>query len=269
MPEAPPGRTGTVVVRTPEGIVFSLRLAGPITRFLAWAIDAACIAAAGAAAGALGMFAGVVSRDAAFAAVILTSFAVSTGYGIVLEWYWRGQTLGKKLLHLRVMDEHGLRLQPSQIVVRNLLRFVDALPLFYLVGGVASVLGRHSQRLGDLAAGTIVVRTPPSSPPDLRQVAFGRFNSFRRHPHLVARLRQRLTPDEAAVALGALMRREALDPLARVALFRDLAGFFRSVVPFPPEATDGLSDEQYVRNVAEVLYRSDGGPVSGETLRGG
>ena len=76
------------------------------------------------------------------------------------EWYWRGQTVGKRVLKLRVMDEQALRLEFSQIVVRNLLRFVDFLPGLYLVGGTACVLSRRFQRLGDLAANTIVVRNP-------------------------------------------------------------------------------------------------------------
>lgn len=252
----PEWSAGTVSVRTPEGIVFSLRLAGPIARFLAWLIDAACIAVLTSASVMSVSWMRLVSADVAVAAAILLSFAISVGYGITLEWYWRGQTLGKRLLHLRVLDEHGFRLQPSQIIVRNLLRFVDALPLFYLVGGVVCLASRHVQRLGDVAAGTIVARTPSSSLPDLDQIAFGKFNSFREYPHLVGRLRQRVTPREAALALGALLRRETLDPGARVALFREMAAFFRVMVPFPAIATEGISDEQYVRDVVDVLYRS-------------
>ena len=55
-------------------------------------------------------------------------FAISVGYAIFTEWFWRGQTVGKRLLRLRVIEEQGLRLQFSQIVTRNLLRFVDMLP---------------------------------------------------------------------------------------------------------------------------------------------
>ena len=71
-------------------------------------------------------------------------FVISVAYAIVLEWRWRGQTIGKRLLGLRVMDVHGLRLQLPQIALRNLLRLVDMLPLFYLVGGLACVFSRNA-----------------------------------------------------------------------------------------------------------------------------
>ena len=64
-------------------------------------------------------------------------FVVWIGYGILFEWFWRGQTPGKRLFRLRVMDVNGLRLQFHQILMRNLLRAVDSLPACYLVGGLA------------------------------------------------------------------------------------------------------------------------------------
>ena len=72
-------------------------------------------------------------------------------------------------------------------------------------------------------------------------------------PHLVARLRQRVTPEEYGIAVRALMRRGTLDAAARVALFAELARHFREMVDFPPEAVAGISDEQHVRNVVDVL----------------
>jgi hypothetical protein len=84
----------------------------------------------------------------------------------------------------------------------------------------------------------------------------GKFNSLRQYPHLAARLRQRISPAEAAVAMQALLRRDEFDPIARVELFDDLAAQFRAKVVFPPEATDGITDEQYLRNVVDVIYRT-------------
>lgn len=249
------GKTNTLLIRTPEGIVFSLRLAGPVTRFLAWAIDLACVAALKESSNALLKALGVISPDFAKSVSILAYFVISIGYGIVLEWYWRGQTVGKRLLRLRVMDEQGLRLQFSQIVIRNLLRFMDMLPAFYLVGGVACLFSRRAQRLGDLAANTIVVRDPKIVEPDLDQLLAGKFNSFREYPHLEARLRQRVSPAEARIALQALLRRDEFDARARVELFGEIAAHFRSIVEFPPEAIEGITDEQYVRNVVAVLFR--------------
>jgi uncharacterized RDD family membrane protein YckC len=249
-------KTGTLFIRTPEGIVFSQLLAGPVTRFFAWLIDQLCIqvllSILGAALGLLD----IISLQFAFAFYVIGWFLVGIGYGIFFEWTWRGQTIGKKLLRLRVVDVEGMRLQFNQIVVRNLLRFVDQLPAFYFVGGVTCWLNPRCQRLGDVAANTIVIRSPRVVEPDLDQLLAGKFNSLRQFPHLVARLRQTVSPVEAGIALQALLRRDEFDPVSRVELFGELAAHFRATVEFPPEATDGVTDEQYLRNVVDVLYRT-------------
>jgi uncharacterized RDD family membrane protein YckC len=201
---------------------------------------------------------GILSRDLATAAIILGYFIVSIGYGIALEWYWHGQTLGKRLLRLRVNDVNGLQLQFSQIVIRNLLRFVDSLPALYLVGGLTCLVSRRAQRLGDIVANTIVVWNPRVDEPDLDQLLEGKFNSFRQYPHLEARLRQQVSPSEARLALQALLRRDDLEPRSRVDLFEKLTAHYKSIVTFPAEATDGLSDEQYIRNAVDALYRTSG-----------
>ena len=90
---------------------------------------------------------------------------LSIGYGMVTEWFWRGQTLGKRVLRLRVVDEAGLALRPSQIVVRNLLRAVDFLPVAYGFGLTAMLLDGRFRRLGDLAAGTMVIYDAPAQQP--------------------------------------------------------------------------------------------------------
>jgi hypothetical protein len=154
------------------------------------------------------------------------------------------------------VDIAGHRLQFSQVAIRNLLRAVDILPGLYLVGGIAVLLSKHGQRLGDLAANTVVIRVPKLTQPDTSQLLAGKFNSLRRHVHLCGQLRQAVTPAEAALALSALQRRDDFEATARVALFRELAEHFREKVAFPAEATDGVADEQLVRNVVDVLYRT-------------
>jgi uncharacterized RDD family membrane protein YckC len=248
-------RINTLIIKTPEGVEFSLRLAGPITRFLAWAIDLATIMAIISIINILFAILGILSRDLAMAANMIGFFVVSIGYGIITEWYWQGQTLGKKLLRLRVLDAQGLRLQFSQVVIRNLLRFVDSLPALYLIGGLVCLLNQRAQRLGDFAANTVVTWNPRISEPDLNQLLEDKYNSFQEYPHLEARLRQHVTPHEAQIAVQALMRRDALDSQARIALFRELRAYFQTLVTFPQEATDGISDERYVRNVVEALFR--------------
>ena len=131
------------------------------------------------------------------------------------------------------------------------------IPQFYnLVGGIACLLNRKGQRLGDLAANTVVVWSPEIKEPDLDKLLADKFNSLSNHPQLEARLRQKVSPKEAGVALQALMRRDELNPDARIELFQEVADYCKGVVEFPQEATDGISDEQYVRNVVDVLYRT-------------
>ena len=248
-------RTSTLTIRTPEGVVFALQLASPVTRFLAWAIDMACISAVMTILGIALHLLDLISIDFSRAVSVLVYFAVQIGYGLFCEWLWRGQTLGKRLLRLRVVDAYGMRLQFSQIVIRNLLRFVDMLPVFYLVGGIATLINSRTQRLGDLAANTVVIRSPQIEQPDLEQVLAGKFNSLRSHPHLEARLRQKISPVEASLALQAILRRDEFEPRARAELFSRLGEHFRSLVEFPPDSVEHITDEQYLRNVIDTVFR--------------
>ena len=254
-----------VIFHTPEGVTFSRPLAGPISRMLAVVVDLAAVGViAKFASDALGLV-GVVSPQLYSALNIVAGFAATMGYPIASEWLWRGQTLGKRLLGLRVIDADGRRVTLPQIVVRNLLRPVDMLPAFYLLGGVTAWLQQHHQRLGDLAARTLVIRAETAAEPDVDQLLGGKYNSLLEHRHLTARLRQRVPPAVAGIALEAMLQRNELDPAARIKLFAELADYFRKLVPFPPEATEQLSDEQYVRNAVLVLYRTSAESASPAT----
>ena len=245
-----------LTIRTPEGAQFSLPLAGPVSRLLAYLIDwlvmvGLTFVMSLVVGGPLGLF----SVDTAAMAVVILFFVIWTGYGIVLEWFWRGRTVGKYAMGLQVVDQSGLNLRPSQIVMRNLVRLVDMLPVLGLVGGLSCTFTRRCQRLGDLAANTVVIRLPGLGGLDLAVVRLMQENSFRAYPHLEARLRQRVSPAMAACALEALQRRGLMDDAARLGLFADMAEHFRTLVAFPDTTLEGLSDEAYVRNVVETLYR--------------
>jgi uncharacterized RDD family membrane protein YckC len=249
-------RNHEIAIHTPEGVAFSLPLAGPFSRFLAWLLDLFCIAVAGNILQRLVIWLAVIDQDLSQAVSILLYFILSMGYAMVLEWYWHGQTLGKRVVGLRVLDIRGFQLRPSQIIIRNLLRAVDILPTCYLLGGVMCTLTRHGQRLGDLAGNTIVVRAARHPEPRIdRILEQTRYNSLKEHPHLVARLRQRIGPGEADLALRTLARRDELAPDARVTLFKSMSDLFKSKVTFPEGTIYGVSDEQYVRNVVDLLFR--------------
>ena len=241
-------------VRTTDGVGFSFPLASPVMRLAAWVIDKLAIGAAWTILSSIIALLGVFNADVAHGIIAIGYFVLSVGYGITLEWIWNGQTLGKRLVHLRVMDESGLPLRFSQVMVRNLLRSVDVLPVAYLVGGTAAIFSRKAQRLGDVAAATIVIHDAPVIGAELAGLVWTKYNSLRGQQHLMARLRANISPALAHAALGALLRREQFDPAARLALFAELATHFRSLTPLPVELGEGISDEQFVHNVVEVVF---------------
>ena len=233
---------------------FSLPLAGPVTRCAAWAFDLVMIVILFQIISALLKVFSVISGDMAMAISILLQFLVMVGYGIFFEWFWKGQTIGKRIMKLQVIDEKGLTLKMNQIILRNLFRVVDSLPMFYLVGGMSCLLSARAQRLGDLAAGTLVVRRKEIAEPAIDELLGDDVNSFKEYPRLEARLRQRVSPEEVRLAIDTVLRRNELSPNRRLRVFKDLADFFRDKVEFPEEVTHGLSDEQYVRNVVATLF---------------
>ena len=246
-------RSSTAVIRTPEGVEFRLPLAGLFSRMLAFAIDLCVIVALLQLLRQLLGPLAALGTDTLRAITIVGYFVISLTYGILTEWFWRGQTVGKRLLGLRVMEASGLRLSLAQVIVRNLMRFADGLPALYLVGGAACVLSARCQRLGDLVAGTIVIRTSRWTVPDVGQQTGEKYNSLAEQRHLAARLRKQVDPELVRLAASAIVRRNDLEPGARLLVFGELAGYLRNLVPYPTELVDQLSDEQYVRNALAVL----------------
>jgi uncharacterized RDD family membrane protein YckC len=143
-------------VATPEGIELTLRLAGPVPRALAWTID---LALRLAVVFVVLMFAPLIG-PAGMGVVLLTAFVVEW---IVPAWFeaaWRGQTPGKRALGIAVLNDDGTPLRWPAALTRNLLRAVDFLPFLYGFGLAAMLMNRDFKRLGDLAAGTVVVYLP-------------------------------------------------------------------------------------------------------------
>jgi uncharacterized RDD family membrane protein YckC len=249
-----------LTIRTVEGVEFALPLATPVARALAWGLDFLIIFLVWFLIGQLLALFALISFELSQALQLIGVFVIPMIYNFGFEWFWRGQTPGKRALRLRVVDAEGLKLRPSQIILRNLLRAVDALPALNLLGGIVCFFHHHYQRLGDLAANTVVIRIAPVTPPNLASLQGSELNSLRQHPHLAARLRQKITAVEAQLALQALNRREEIEPEARIQLFATMAERFRVLVHFPPETTEGLTDEQYVRNTLDILYRPNWRP---------
>jgi uncharacterized RDD family membrane protein YckC len=97
----------------------------------------------------------------AAALLIAASFVINWGYFLLMEAYSGGQTIGKKLLRLKVIQDNGTPLTFLSAVIRNLLRVFDFLPVFYFVGMLVSFFHGYDKRIGDMVAGTIVIRLEP------------------------------------------------------------------------------------------------------------
>ncbi len=236
----------THTVLTPEYVEFTFVHAGALSRFLALLIDTV-IALAGAAAliGGLSQALGELATPLAF----VSWFLIDWGYMIALEGLWSGQTIGKRALGLRVIQETGVRVGLTQSLLRNLLRPVDRLPIFYLVGGLAMLTTRHQQRLGDLLAGTIVVRETRRKVPS----ALGRPEgdaAMLRDSDFQARL-GKLTREEESLLFSAALRREELGIEARLTLFSHLSQRLQNDVGF--QKPGHLSDEKFVLFVTAAL----------------
>jgi uncharacterized RDD family membrane protein YckC len=137
---------------TPEGVELTLSPAGPVPRGLAWAIDLAMRGVLySAGAGALSLL-----GEAGMGLMLIGVFVLEWGYPVYFELQ-SGSTPGKSMLSLRVVHEDGSPLTLGSALLRNLVRFVDFLPVGYLFGVWSCLLTGRFQRLGDLAAGTLVV----------------------------------------------------------------------------------------------------------------
>jgi uncharacterized RDD family membrane protein YckC len=247
--------TAELAIATPEGVLFRLPLAGPAPRLYAMLLDTAIVLAGVNGFGYLIYWIFAKAPGFGVMTITLLEFAIGFAYCALLEGLWNGQTIGKRLLHLRVIDEHGLPLRIEQAWVRNLMRVVDALPFAYLVGGISVLSSPLLQRFGDRAAGTLVVRETPLSPPADEVWSRQKYNSFTDYPAAAMRLRRAATPELAGLIQDALRRRNELAPYARREIYRELAGYLQAeVAAFPDELVEMLSDEQYLTNAAGVLF---------------
>ncbi|MBR9829344.1 MAG: RDD family protein [Oceanospirillales bacterium] len=150
-------------VETPEGIDFTQAMAGPVVRILAFLIDMVWRGLVYALIGILSGFLGGFGMGL----YLIIGFLLEWFYPVFFEVFRQGQTPGKKAMGLRVVNEDFTPVGWGASVIRNLLRAADFFPLMYVSGLLSMVLSRRFQRLGDLAAGTLVVHVDRQSAPQL------------------------------------------------------------------------------------------------------
>ena len=195
-----------VAAETPEGILLELRPAGLIPRFYAFSLD---LLTRLAIAWAAMMVAGIMGAIG-FAFWLILLFALEWLYPIALELTVSGATPGKRTFGLKVVMDNGLPVTPAAAVTRNLLRTADFLPFTYGLGIVSMLLRIDGKRLGDIAAGTLVVHERPPA----RKI------SIDAGPSVVPARQLALEDQAAIVALAARAPRltpERLDELAALA----------------------------------------------------
>lgn len=153
------------LIETPENVELQRRLAGIGSRFIAGFLDNLLIALMYLVLFILLLVVGINVADVGisstseiwlFAILILIAFAIYWGYFVLFEMWTNGQSPGKKYVKIRVVQVEGGGISFSSIAIRNLLRVVDAIG-FYAIAGIVMFITKKVQRLGDLAAGTVVV----------------------------------------------------------------------------------------------------------------
>jgi uncharacterized RDD family membrane protein YckC len=232
-----------LAIATPEGVEVELTLAGIGSRFIAGGIDFAIQIAILVAAAVVLEPAG----DGGVAIFTSASFALIFFYDVLFEVLGGGRTPGKRLTGLRVVRWGGRPITLARSALRNILRLIDILPAFYAVGMTAVFATRNNQRLGDLAAGTLVIRdrhgdrrytvapAPLSSDPGVARdwdvSAIG--------------------AEDVATVRAFLDRRESLRMEARLAISAELARRLRPRVGGAPAA---LADETFL----ELLVAAKG-----------
>lgn len=180
--------------------------------------------------------------------LFMLTLLIAWCYFVLLEWLWQGQTVGKRMFGLRVIRDDGAPAGFIAVLIRNLVRVVDFLPAFYGLGLVMVIVSARSQRLGDIAAGTYVVRAPR---PRLD------YFSLRTATPLGdgATLEMRVLPGEVQRLVREFVAREAkLRPAERAKVAKQIADRVRPYVR-DVATTD---DVEFLRAVARSL-RATGG----------
>jgi uncharacterized RDD family membrane protein YckC len=233
-----------LTIDTPEQIALEFPLASAGSRFLALGIDTLVqagavlvLASVAFVASLLGVTGASIAGTWALAAAVILIFLLYYGYYALFEMLWNGQTPGKRAIRLRVITTSGRPISAYDALLRNLLRIVDQLPGIYTVGLLSIFFTERNQRLGDLAADTVVVHEQPIArhemPQDLTRARRGA---------------ARLTLEEIAVIETFLARRESLPDHLRDRTAAGIAARVRARLGIPSDPP--VRDETLLEDIA-------------------
>lgn len=225
-------------IETPEQVVVLLPLGGAGSRMAAYGIDflvrlALSIVILIPALFVSSNFPGL--GDYVIAGALIAGFCLHFGYYIYYDLAHGGQTPGKKRMGLRIVKCNGAPLDLLSSILRNLLRVVDWLPAFYGVGLVSIFITSSEQRIGDLTAGTVVVREKPVNEDEETSVPDIDYEDICEELHLLlpARIKVHLEPLETEMLRRFLVRRENFEEEKREELAEHLVQLMRRKVVDP------------------------------------
>lgn len=256
-------------IATPEGVTVDLVLAGLGSRFAAMLVDLTLkFLLIGAAWLLLAL---LLHTDLGFALGSIASFLIYFGYDVAFEVLGGGRTPGKRLAGLRVLRDDGRPVDLLSSCIRNVIRLIDGLPLLYLPAMVSILITTNNQRIGDLAARTVVVRDPKAKatknaqepafaapPPGPLPQQFGAggwaMPAGAARPHNPGGTLDvsAVSPDDLAAIRSFLDRRRELPPGPRGDIARRIAG---ALQPRVGGATGHLDDEDLIEAVAAAKAR--------------
>lgn len=258
-----PGLFDKHTIETPEQLLLDFPIAGIGSRFLALAIDTliqtgAAIVGGIAAAVLMPLLLGA-ARIAQVWVIALTAFAfflLMFGYFAIFEILWNGQTPGKRIIGIRVIKDSGRPLTAAESIGRNLLRIIDQLPGFYAIGMLVALLNSRNKRLGDLLAGSVVVREN-SSAANRPVWQADRAKSDAVQPVLAHSVgASMLSLDDLALIDTFLNRRHDLTPDIRSRMASQIVDQLKTRVSFTRHP--GVTDEAVLESLA-YERRSSGG----------
>lgn len=235
------------MILTPEHVPIRLTPAGFGSRFMAWLTDFVIQMA-------LILFFQItlISSAVLFSIFFMTiAFLIIWGYHVLFDMIGQGRSPGKRIMGLRVVDERGLPISLQQSFVRNIVRIVDMQPiLFYGVGGLISLLHPEGRRLGDIAAGTLVVsEAQPLNYPG--RVAEGRQYNSLRNPRVMRAIRHKIGLEEREFLLTLCLRAPKMDDKPRFDLMDEVGNYYREKLKIEDEH---LSGENLVRGITAIIF---------------
>jgi uncharacterized RDD family membrane protein YckC len=255
----------TLNIHTPENVAFGYQVAGIGSRFLAALADTALILVL--------QFVVVITYFVTMdlleidpfgtlsswfaAAFVLLSFIFFWGYYILFEIFWNGQTPGKRWSGLRVICNDGTPVTLSESLIRNLVRIIDLLPAAYGIGVITMFLDKQSRRLGDLAAGTLVVHD--RAPIAIQSLSVKRAVNFR--PQGVKKISlegfpiERLTNEDISLIEDFLSRRDQLTHRDTLAI--QILNTLHTRLGLPQPAINRIEAEDTLLAILQAVQKKD------------